>query len=167
MNLGIQIGTLVAALVAAFGTIGGAIWVARFTQASEHRKWERDLRIRIYSQCTERADEFELCLRDYVFDLDNPDPDIKDPIEKRFAERSKMVEQLKLQTISSADIRTFGALAVVDAVDTMHEAFSNAAVKTNTNKHSTQELAEAIDVAAACTIAFRFAVRKSLEIDDD
>jgi hypothetical protein len=43
-------------MVAAFGSIGGVIWVARFGQRSEHHVWQRNLRERLYGECAVIAD---------------------------------------------------------------------------------------------------------------
>jgi hypothetical protein len=63
----IEISTLVVAGLAAVTSVAGLFVNAYLTRGSEHKTWQRDLRIRIYSDCVSVGNRFWLLLFDLAF----------------------------------------------------------------------------------------------------
>jgi hypothetical protein len=161
---GIQIATLVAAFVAALSGLVGVVWVAKFTQQAEHGKWQRDLRIRLYSTCSEVGDSLQNHLLD--FDLT---PGVRDfgAMEPILVEKGRALDDLLRKMSSSvADVQTFGSTRVAACAGIMLSRFA-VAVSSACSGSEIAWVEEARVMAYADLVRFRDAVRKSLGISDD
>jgi class 3 adenylate cyclase len=137
---GIQIATLSVAALAVVTSFAGPYLVARFSVRSEYKVWQRDLRVRIYSNLATAADEYVKLLNQ------TPRPD-----------RDQRITKLRALNSSMVDVDTYGSLSV------RHEAlrlFKECAMIVFAENPDQKAMTEAIS-------DYRVAVRHSLKISDD
>jgi hypothetical protein len=138
---GIQIATLVVAAVAVISSFAGPYYVARFSNRSEHRVWQRGVRMRVYSNLAQAADE-------YAEQLSRFPP----------MSREERAEDARALGRKISDVDTFGSEAVrVAAMNLLRES---ALTIVDESKEQTNATIHEV-------YAFRDAVRASLKIDDD
>jgi hypothetical protein len=139
---GIQLATLSVAALAVITSFAGPYVVARFSVRSEHRVWQRDLRIGIYNRLAAAADE-------YSFILGRTPPPSR---EERLSLFYKLAPK-------ASDVDTYGSLEVrLASLKLMKEIATGV-----TDVKDNPDIRAVIDAVSM----YREAVRKSLNIGDD
>jgi hypothetical protein len=138
---GIQIATLIVAALAVISSFAGPYYVARFSTRAEHRVWQRGLRVRIYGELAQSADEYSELLS-------------RTPPANR---EERLVAVLALSN-KVTEVDTFGSISVSTAA---LEVLRQCAVTTvDTSEEQRQ-------VAMHSITEYRKTVRSSLGISDD
>jgi hypothetical protein len=138
---GIQIATLLVAGLAVISSFIGPYYVAKFSVRSEHKVWQRGLRVQIYSELADAADQYERTLRR----APPPSPN----------ERMAAFDALGAKV---TDVDTFGSLKVGKAaLEILRE--------TGISIYASDIDTARSDVSGAIS-EFRKTVRDSLQIDD-
>jgi len=164
---GVQWWTLGVAGLAVLASIAGIIFNALFGRRSEHAVWQRDLRVRLYGECTETADRFERLLRNHVFAHCHPIADNTAAQEQEFAEKLQIVHVMDELSRKGSEVQTFGSRSVRDASFEMVRGLNKAATYMDFKKFTAEEQEGAIREAMSALVGFNIAVRRSLKISDD
>ncbi len=163
----IQIWTLILAGLAVAASIGGTIYNAKTASASEHKVWQRDLRVRIYSECTAVAEEFVTLLTSFAANVHQS--------KRSQASHSKEVEQirrvaeLRIELMTKTDeVQTFGAKTV--ATSAVH--LSKTVLQSSDNMvcdpvPDLDSMKVFLAPSGTALGQFRTAVRESLKMSDD
>jgi len=139
---GIEIATLIVAILAVLSTIAGIFISANLNSRSEHRTWKRDLRSQYYSALDDEVQNLRRTI------AKSPSPS---ELEKR--------EAFYLLYPKISNVTTYGTVSVRDAAFSMFKELSVAAVMESPWVNGDQ-----IDEAIA---SYREAVRGSLKLDDE
>lgn len=139
----VQSATLVVAGIAAIASIVGVFFAARLSARSEQRVWQRDLRMQIYGALAVSVEEFSIRLT-------------KSFRESTFEERLAAYDEVFRNL---TEVRTYGALDVVQAADNMFIALAHVMFEVD-NFETRSELDETL-------VKYRTALRNSLQIDND
>jgi hypothetical protein len=108
----VQWWTLGVAVLAGLASGGGIKFAAFFSQQTEHKTWQRDLRVRIYSETTSCADRMMQLLTSYSA---NVHVRSIDDAERERIELAHVAEYRALRMELSGrvnDVQTFGSLKV-------------------------------------------------------
>jgi hypothetical protein len=157
----IQISTLAVAGVAAVAAIAAALIVRH----SERKVWQRDLRLRIYSDCIANADRIQKGLLDYAAECENKDREAI--LSSKFATdvRKECGELSRTLLTNLADVQTFGAKSVKAAASTLGVAVS-LATSTFSWTNAIDEAKPRTDAVVSALFEFRKTVRKSMKISE-
>jgi len=139
---GIQVATLCVAVLAVGASFAGPYFVARFSTKTERKVWQRDQRVKIYSNYAAAGDEFSDLLQNHPTQIGQ-----------------ERLDALNVLYRKLSDVRTFGSLDVKKA------AFKHFKECAMVFKDALlDQTGRDVDTALG---EFRDAVRKSLKIDDD
>jgi hypothetical protein len=138
---GIQIATLIVAILAVLASLGGAYLNSRLSERSEHRTWQRDLRNQYYSALDDEVQNFKLTI------AKSPAPTQQEKFEAFYLLYPKI-----------SNVTTYGTVSIRDAAFNMFKELSVAAVI-----DSPRDNADQIDEAIT---SYREEVRRSLKFDD-
>jgi hypothetical protein len=170
LTLGVAgIAAAASAAAVVFGALSAARtakFTARFAQLSEHQVWQRDLRVRIYSDCTASSDQMMQLMTLYSGNVHST---LKNEVERRNAELEHLREYGALRMDLSSrvnEVQTFGSLRVGAAAVALGQGLILAA-DTIINIHhvpldATKEL---LDKTQVLFNSFRLEVRASLRVE--
>ncbi len=165
----IQVWTLVVAGVAAAAGLIGIFYNAYSTRKAEHETWQRDLRLRLYSECSNQADVLLKAI--IALQIDLPDALRHGP--------GSRVSDLQLELGNKvSEIETFGATRVAEAGRALIDGFGETTraqlalvvasreVNRGQNGQSKEEFYAGLRLVTACRGDFLQAVRESMKISD-
>jgi hypothetical protein len=140
---GIQVATLIVAILAVVASIGGILVSSHLSSRAEHRSWKRDLRSQYYSALDDEVQTLKLM-------LGQSPPPTRD---------QKLAAFYRLYPLI-ANVTTYGTVSVRDAAFTMFKELSILVVIDSLASGQADEIDTAIT-------NYREAVRKSLRFDDN
>ena len=108
----IQIATLVVAGLAVGTSLAGIFINAFLTRRSEHKTWQRDLRIRIYTDCVAFGDKFMLLMFDLARARADPNADQGVAAQTEVDIRRQVFDLVRELSTVSAAAQTFGSDSV-------------------------------------------------------
>ncbi len=163
----IQIWTLIVAGLAAIFSLGSAIYTGWVSQRSEHRVWQRDLRVRIYSECTAVAEEFITLLTSFSANAHRTYRDQASHNEE--LEHLTKVRQFRIDLVNKInEVQTFGANEVSSAGFLLGQALLHALdVIVNDPVPDLNTVRAELAKPGSSLVDFRSSVRKSLKISDE
>jgi len=140
---------------------------AQLGQRSEHDVWQRDLRVRLYGECSSIANNLMRDLterqkrRRRIHTTDEED-------EKDEAMRLRLLELLQTLAFNASEIQTFGSLSVDEASQAMLGFLTLSVLYLDFPDpiYEIEQANEYIIQARDAIIEFQEVVRESLKIDD-
>ena len=164
----IQIWTLVVAGLAVVASVAGIFVNARIARKSEHDVWQRDLRVRLYSECTGKAEEYITLLTSYASNVHRT---YRDQASMGLElEHLAKVRHLRIDIVNKVnEVQTFGS----NDVSASAVALGRVILDASTNIvavfpiPSLDTMRDELAKPGKSLTEFRSTVRKSLEISRD
>ena len=155
---------IVAGLAAAF-SLGSAVYTGWFSRRSEHKIWQRDLRVRIYGECAYVAEELLHLLTSYT---ENRHTASSNQVSTELEHIAK-VRQLRIEMVGKgSEVYTFGAEDVLETTKALVEAVYGACSAIVSEEMPDIKMVRSELAKVGLTIAnFRMSVRGSLKISQD
>jgi hypothetical protein len=154
----VQSWTLGIASVAAVAGIAGVVFTAVFAKRSEHETWQRDVRLRLYSACSEAGERYSQEFSHYLTSRGN---EAKADVVASGGRIGELDNELRLRV---EEVRCFGSDSVASAAHDVGLSYDALLVANTTPPWDKERVRVALNAADQSVDDFRKAVRASMKI---